>query len=661
MNNEIDPLVPFSIHRIDFDGAIAAIREMRIRYGIRRILLIGPSKSCRLVGMPTVDDYRLLGETILKIKNTVIDDDIEISWWCTTTLKSGDGGYIPVTDYNGKTSSISSCPLDEKFRRRFCDSVKAVAQIARPAMILFEDDYQLAGHPGLKFGCFCDRHIAQFNRETGTSFTRESLAEAFKTVTRQSIEYRKRYARLGAQSLIDFAREISGAVASVSPETRVGICQDGSWQRDGNATVELARGFAGINRPFVRLYSSSYSMDVATDFPLMMIFSRYCLSRFPSDIEYYLEVDTYPHNTYFASAGKVRTLTQLGLLSGADDFLYYATQHLNFPLEERTYLEYLHANRKRLNFLKKEAGKFTFSGPGIIYCPEAHCAIPCDNAHPFTMGSPWAYIMGRWGIAYSLADSDCMMLANPYNAMVLSEEEVMGLLHKGLVLDGSAARILVQRGFGKFLGVEESFEPLQPPSTEEVLDVADMEDLAGLNMYNFLAWPAGSEGGAYFTYKPLTGAEVVTIYRGHETLPAQPGMVRFENELGGRIVIMPLNLPSMSSNLFCHRKQKLMRKLIRWCAQTPLIAAMDGLPNTYLSASIDAERRNLLLCAMNLSPDRQGSFTVDLAPDFTGGHPLVLKDDQYVEVPWRWEGNQLTLTENFEILHPVIVKVEKGL
>lgn len=156
-----------------------------------------------------------------------------------------------------------------------------------------------------------------------------------------------------------------------------------------------------------------------------------------------------------------------------------------------------------------------------------------------------------------------MMLANPYNAMILSEEEVMKLLHKGLVLDGSAARILVQRGFGKFLGVEENFEPQQPPSTEEVLDIADMEDLAGLNLYNFLAWPAGSEGGAYFTYKPLRGSEVITNYRGHENLPAQPGIVRYENELGGRIVIMPLNLPSMSSNLFCHRKQKLMRKLIQ--------------------------------------------------------------------------------------------------
>ena len=648
----ISPLIPFRFFPEMLEESAESIRELYQKYDLRRIMLSWPPKSGRLTGLPAVEEFARTGRAVAELKK-MLPREIRLNWYFSSTLKTG-AGFTPVTDCRGMTAPFSSCPLDENFRRRVCDGVSAFIREAHPAMMLVEDDFQLASHPGLWFGCFCDLHLKRFNAQDGTDYTREDLRKIWSRTTSESIALRLKYVRFCAGTLADFAEEISRAAAKADPRTRLGLCQDGSWPRDGNATVRILRALAGKNRPFVRLYGSFYTVDAPTDFPEMEFLARYSLEHFPKDIERFMEIDTYPHSTFFSSAGRARTLGCQSLFSGGDDFLYFAVQFLNNPLEERAYLDYLKKERKKLEALKEISRGRRNVGPQVIFLPDAPAAVPCDGRTNFHCRTPWSEILGRMGIPYTTCEASCTVLSGREEALILTDGEIRKLLSKGLILDGSAAKVFLDRGYGKYLGIRLSDKLSKPPSLERIL-ATDEE------IYNFLLYPAGSEvGSSALNIEALPGAEVLSVYESNPREITGTGMVRHVNSLGGRIVTIPLAFPTQSSNIFCYRKQRMILELIRWCSGKDIEAAVIGTSNIWLSASVDETENSLLLSAVNLSPDLRKKITIEVAPRFAGAAGKVLTSSgKWRDIPIGHCETRMTVKLDFATLDPVVIKLNK--
>ena len=646
----ISPLVPFRFFPDSLQETADSIRQLYRKYNLNRIMLFWPPKSDRLVGLPQVEDFARTGQAVAQLKK-MLPDKVELNWYFGSTLKTG-AGFTSVTDCRGNKAQYSSCPLDEAFKKRICDGVGAFVREAHPAMLLLEDDFQLGGHPGLWFGCCCDLHLAKFNALNNSNYTREDLLNIWAVSSPESIALRLKYIRFCAGTLVDFAREISQAAEKEDFHTRLGICQDGSWPRDGNATVQLARALAGKNRPFVRLYGSFYAVDNPIDFPEMEVLARYCNEHFPEDIECFMEVDTYPHTAYFSSGGKVRTLGCQSLFSGGDDFLYWAVQFANNPLEEKAYLDFWKTSAKKLQVLKKESAGRRNVGPQLFFNPDAPAAVPCDGRSNFHVRTPWSEVLGRMGIPYTTKEAPCTLLSSREDILILSDQEIKNLLAKGLIIDGSAAQALLERGYGEYLGVKLASGTSRLPSLERVL--ANDEEI-----YNPLLAPGGSQkGSSAFDFEPLPGAEVLTVYESSPHDVTGTGMVRFVNALGGRIVVIPLTLPTGSCNIFCYRKQRMLLEQIQWCSGKTLEAAISDVANIWLSASVDEKGNTLLLSVVNLSPDQRKKITVTVDPAFAGATGEVLRaDGKWKVVPIKRSENDLTFKLDFATLDPVIIKL----
>ena len=648
--NKISPLIPFRFFPENPEETAAEITRLCKDYRLYRIMLCWPPKSDRSTGLPQIEKFAKLGKTAAALRKKV-PEKVELNWWFSSTLKTG-AGFTPVTDCRGVTAPFSSCPLDENFRKRVCDGVQAFIKEAHPPLVLLEDDFQLANHPGLWFGCCCDLHLKKFNDLNGTNYSRDDLKEIWSRNSSESIALRLKYSHFCADTLVDFAGAISHAAAAADPQTRLGLCQDGSWPRDGNGTVRIARALAGKNRPFVRLYGSSYCVDTPTEFPEMEFMARYCLEHFPEEIECLMEIDTYPHTTWFSSVGRAKTLSRQSLFSGGDDFLYYALQYLNDPLEEKAYLDYWKKAEKQLNVLKEEASGFTPSGVRIHFNPDAPAACPCDGRRNFHVRTPWSEVLGRMGIPYTTGKAACTMLSGRENVLLLKDEEIRSMLSGGLILDGGAARTLLERGYGQWLGVKLSEHTFVPPSLERILST-DQE------LYNFILAPAGSEVGSnVLNLEPLPGAEVLSVYESNPRQITGNGMIRFANALGGRIVVIPLVFPTLSSNIFCYRKQQMLRELINWCSGKELYAAVTEVSNVWLSTGIDSHEKQLLLSIVNLSPDIRKSMKLVVAQQFAGADAEILTlSGKWKKLPVKCVENKLVLKTNFETLDPVIIKL----
>lgn len=620
MFKAFDPVIPYDFEAGNLEDMIKDMIRVRREYGIRRFLITGVGIGVRITGYPGDEAYRRLGEIIRDAKEKTGDCDIEIGWWCAPTLKVGNSPYQHLVDISGIESPISSCPLDDRFAGDLARRVALVAEIARPYMIQFEDDYQLSNHPGFKLGCFCPLHLEEFARRAGREYTRGELEEIFAADPMREPELRRRFGLLARDTMTGLAAKIRAAVDEVAPETRMCLCEPGGADIDGGLSEPVARAFAGPDtRPAIRIFGAQYSSsDSASQIPSVMGHAMYSAEHLPEDFEVYHETDTYPHTRYYASAAFARGMLYGAAAIGCDDTLLYATQYLDDPLEDAGYFEMYRANAKKLNAFKEAVQGCELDGWQIVYKPDGSWFLPLkDRGAPSANLAGLAGLLGRMGIPYTTRERGVKLLAGSA-AAAMSDAELLGILGSAVLLDATAAMTAAERGFGALLGVEVEKLDALAISEEYILPAAGVEHPAGRKIYNMAFAPAGGEGARYAKLISQ-GAEVLTEYRDPAGRAVQPGLTRFVNREGGRVAVMGCCLmQNNSSNIFSYRKKEVLRSLYRWLnGGTPLPAAALDAPNTWLLFNRKPGQAVIML--NNLTSDPLRKTEIALAPEWLSG------------------------------------------
>ncbi len=105
INNEygdlINPIIPLKFFPNLEKEMLSYIVELNKLYGFRRFVITGPSKEHRYTGFPEKQVFIELGEQILQIKKQLAEYDIEIGWWCTTTIRIGKGEFQSIVRIDG--------------------------------------------------------------------------------------------------------------------------------------------------------------------------------------------------------------------------------------------------------------------------------------------------------------------------------------------------------------------------------------------------------------------------------------------------------------------------------------------------------------------------------------------------------------------------------
>lgn len=663
----ISPIVPIRFYTNRKEKMLQQLIELKETYGLKRFLLCAPMDETILSGFPKPELYSQIGEMILEVKKALQAKGIEIGWWCAPAIRSGfDSRFQYITDLSGRVAEHSPCPLDRAFREEFSSNVALVAQIARPFVIQFEDDYELSWQPpnNINFGCFCPLHLAEFSKRQGRNYTREELLKLFEVSNIESIQVRKSWADLSRDTLVDFAKLIRQKVDKVSPETRISLCQSGVADFDGDFTEAVTRAFAGNTRPLTRLYGSSYSSDDAVSLPSSIFHALYSRQHLAKDIECIHESDTYPHTRFFMSAAKIRSFMTTAFAYGFDDSLFYCTQYLDSLLEERGYVEMFKREVKRFSKIRDEVGDAPVAGCEIMHHPFAHTAVPYKptgegwGGRPQAPQNPWVNMLSRFGIPYTTKGGRVKMVSGA-SLRIMSNEQIDELLRGAVLLDGDAAYILSQRGYGKLIGAGVTPGKEANFSYEGIRNISKHKGLKGELMYNLIFAPAGSEGGSFYVLDIKPGTEVITDFLAPGEKPVIPGFIRFENEWGGRVAITAFKLEgNRSSAVFNYKKKEILRETIEWLGKEELPVYVNDLPNIFCICNKSNTGKYLLVTIINLSADRAATLSVDVPAEWKNAAVTQLQSNgKWAPVSVKRSGRTISMQADMMLMEPVIIKL----
>lgn len=659
----IDPIIPFNFFMDRKEKMLDQMLEMKQQFGLRRFLLTAPMDHVRLNGYPSPQVYQKIGEEVLYVKNQLAPHDIEVGWWCAPSLRSGSGApFQNITDLTGDVIKVSLCPLDPKYMEDFSNNVATVVKISKPFMVQFEDDYELSWQPPeVKFGCFCPLHLDEFAKRQNKYYSREELANIFKEVTPESIRLRRAWAELSRDTLANLAALIRKKVDNIAPETRLSLCQSAVSDFDGDFTEAVTSAFAGKTKPAVRLYGSSYGSDHPQSLPNTVFHALYSKQHLPGHFECFHESDTYPHTRFFMSASKIRSLMTTVFSYGFDNSLFYATQYLDNPLEEKGYAEVFRSEVKRFNALKAAVGDCEVTGVEVVHRPFAHIVNPyTGSGRPrASSGASWVPVLGRFGIPYTSKDGNVKLISGNM-VDVMEDDEIKNLLKGGVLMDGDAAYSLYKKGWGELIGANEVSIGEKPNFCYEgIRKTAGFSNVKGDLMYNLMFSLAGSESGSFFQLDPTHEAEIITDFLDAEEKPVIPGMYRFVNKLGGRVAVTAFHIEgNRSSGIFNYKKKEIISQVIEWLGNEPLPVFVKDLPNVFCVFNRSKMGGYAIITLISLCSDPCSSFSLKLAPEWKGRKIEELNEDgQWERVKYKSEGSFVKMDTPLSLMKPVILKI----
>lgn len=600
---KFEVIVPISLD-LDWpqkETIVKEILEQFNEYGISKYMLTAPCAGWRSVGYAPKEFFIRMANDFKWIKEQLSPYGIELGWWVTATLKSGRskefGGMV---NAQGDEHPFANCPLDKKFIERFSSDVADFAAIAEPSFIITEDDYSMIAANG----CYCSAHIAEFNKRYGFNFTREELVDVLNKRTTEALEVLKKWRELMKSSLVELAEAVRTALDVRTPQIPMGYMQAGGADIDGDCTEAVARAFAGKKHtPFIRLFGAEYSGIKSKNIPDMVFHLLYSKEHLPNDINCLLEADTFPHTRFYTSGKNMMATMAAAYSYGCRGATFQTQQIIDGANEEKAYgLAW-----------KKYKNKFMAFSEAVANCKLKGVELAF---HPFystingwSQNSCWAYPISSFGIPYKTTDSD-IVFWDVRRANYATDEDIKSALSKNLFLDGDAAKVLYNRGYGEYLGVSVGEDLRTLPGNEMLQwDLASREivrpefakEMPGSHMP--CAWILSNDK-VYELKVENDSCEVITDYYNFKQELISPTMTRFENKLGGKVVVMALTiLNNRYQILLNYRRMRLFKDLIKWCGGEYIMVEND--PEVFIieNESVDKKDFKELLTLINLGED----------------------------------------------------------
>ena len=421
------------------------------------------------------------------------------------------------------------CPLGEEFLAYIRGQIAALAAEGPDFFMLDDDTRLITGWNG----CYCPLHLAEMGRRARRAFTRESLAAA----VHGEPETARLYNELLRDSIIVLARAIRGELDRINPAIPCSFC---CCEQDVRHAAAIARALAAPGQELViRLNNGRYLADALRDVPSWLRRTAAQVAVLQDEALVLAEPDTCPHNRYSTSATALHMHLSMSLLEGCGGAKFWITRMVNHePASGLAYRRVLAENDGFYRALSDLAPRWR--GVRVPLPSKPDYTLP-----PLPLCLDWgSSVFGRFGIPYANATvkADSAVTALSADASRLTDDELRAILSRGALLDGRAARILTDRGFGALCGVE---------ADDWSGPVASFETLADGTRIN-------SKVNAV-RLRPLSPkAEIRSrlMHRSAALSPdaedVAPGSVFFENEAGGRVFTFAGLLPDhMGLDVFC--------------------------------------------------------------------------------------------------------------
>lgn len=524
-------------------------------------------------------------------------------------LKPGQA-WQNMVDPQGRAATAVVCPLDPGWQAYFLETLRRYAAEGF-RVVWIDDDIRYHNHAPLQWGgCFCPLHVAAFNRRAGTEATREEIVRACLAPGKPH-PWRAIWFDMWQETILAFLAQCREVLAAGGAQMGLMSSSMEAHAAEGRRWADWWKVFGGGKPPVHRPHFWTYS-DAGG---LMLIHGIAALDQNrsiqPAALETGPEIENFPYGRWnksfrqtFAQLAAAHVLGSTNLNISLYDFMG------NRPDDEPERAEFLKNNRPNLDWL---ADTFPMtlrsSGVGVPWSEDMGRAARTTKGESwFELQTPnrgWAYWLGAAGMAFAAREQEAVNALSGPLAWSFDEDTLRRWLKGGLLLDGGAAQVLVERGLGELIGVKGCRMVLQ----DEVLYSMESCTDAGF------ALRAGAQ--ISLNAKPhshrLFQADLVSVAEGISELldplqrPVGHGAFTFTNVLGGKVAVVPWDASAGEPVMDIHRATQL-RRLVGWLAGGQETGAVEG--GAWLVAQFLRDGEIWRGAAWNAGPDEVRQITI---------------------------------------------------
>ncbi len=588
-------------------------------------------------------DYARLGKNLKeKLQNAGIA--LSLNPWSTIyhnfrgrSLREGQN-FRRMVGETGIENRVAVCPLCENWQEYLCSSFAMLVREIQPVTLWIEDDWRLRNHDRTLGwgGCFCDAHLQRFSERAGKNVDRPGLLEKILSPGKPH-PWRQLWLDLSCETLLSPLARLSDAIRAASPATRVALMSSSpnahssegrDWKRFQEAVGNVP---TFLSRPTMGPYTQVTALSVP---PSLTRLTIACLS---GAIEIYPELENSPRCGPYSKSSRYslwQTMNCAAIGSRGVTINHYDMLGNGLALDP-DFGHGLNRSKKKLDALAAEAIDDRLSeGVEILFSPNLSRSIHTTDGNSLSElmqeSQLWGDTCFILGIAHrytsSIASGKAPVFVNGETLRAFTDDELIRLFHREVILDAASVEIALERGFGKLIGITAARWEAQRDcafSYEEILEddpsvygIARPRMSAQRYAHRLLAM---ASGGA---------ARPLTLIRKCDHSPLWPGSVLFQNELGGSVVSMAYTLSREAQffmgyfNVF--RRTFLQRLLFSLSPQARLAMVPKDLLHCYRTPTTGG----LLLSLFNPTDDPIPQVTIDFPHgEVSSNQWMKLNDD----------------------------------
>ena len=629
-------------------------------------------------GHPTTEELRPWFGVAKKLKDGLDKHGIALSLnpWTTTfhvargrRLREGQDFTLMVGE-TGAVSPISACPLCENWQRYLCDLFALMAREIKPTAIWVEDDWRLHNHEAdMGFGgCFCELHMRRFSEVVGREVSREQLLEAV-LAPDEPHPWRAKWMELWRQTMIEPAIRLRKAVRQANPSTRLALMSSNPdvhsiEGRDWHA-LQDALGFEPtfLTRPNLPPYTEAYAMQAV---PAV---TRLTLANLKRPIEIFPELESSPRCGIYSKSVTYTLWECLNSpLYGADGItINHFDMMGNGTTLDPVFAAGLAGAKDRLDALAcLNVDDNNAQGVKVLFHPDVAAHRVCNDANfnPDNGSAPdrrngqnlamlqnhtiaWAQTLYILGIAFGFTDNpaetaDTPLFVGDQTIRAFDDEQIRRMLAGDVVLDAPTVEILLERGFGDMIGVEDA-EWRKLDDTAFAYEYIPQKD----KTIHGIADPRMTASGCadeLLAMTPANDGDVRTWICKPDHTELFPGLLVHRNAFGGGVVSMayPLDQHQFFMGYFNVYRKILMQDILFELAPcSPLAVSRETPLHIYRVPT----EQGLLIGAMNPTMDEAQEVALQLGdmPEFSAANVKIL--DQ----TGRWRNTAVSVNNDGKI------------
>lgn len=547
------------------------------------------------------------------------------------------------TDEFGEKSYSTGCMIGEKFRKLAGRKLSLWSE-TKPDVIWIDDDMRIHNHrteihkvwKGEKaseqrdYGCFCDNHIALFNKKYNTSYDRETMRNDILN----SKEVFKKWREFNNDVYTDTSLWIEKTIKEISPDTRVAIMTSHPDVHavEGRNWGTFLKSLTGDGIPLLRPTFGPYSEGNPRDF-----FSAYVLSnhlkanveaQYKDEVDYLPEIENTRFTVYSKSIGASSFQIMLSAFLGSKGVTLSIFDLDGCVLSEEPEFGTLLKSRKQ--FCDTVTGiicnGYKEAGVAIITSPDRYVdkkeyknpARISDLEQKRTnedvllkAGIPCVYT------AIENIDNYNTVFLDSAAVLQLSDDELKLCLSKGVFLDSGAAVKIVKRGFKEYIGADIGDTVYPIAASEQLLTIKHND---GSDIYV----PSRISGGKWREIIP-EGAEVISKLVTPDG-KKRPGFVLYENSIGGRVCIYASD-GCYGDGFYSNYRVKLLRNIFSYLSEDLPVVELKN----HGMCLVKKKDNELAIFVANLSADIMKDIQITLKNNYSFAQ-IISKDGRINEV-----------------------------